>query len=125
MKNGVSLPHAYPFLFHSRTGDGGSLTFAPSSNDFTSRGGNIPVWVVIEAFAQAAGLMSGSEGTHGGVLVQVTRFRCPHPPLPGEEWSISGKLLKRMGPLIQMKVTGKCGRKIRAGGVFTLREDRG
>lgn len=69
--------------------------------------------------------MAASESSGSGVLVQIAKFRCPHPPLPGEKWSIEGKLLLRMGPLLRVKVIGKGGNSIRAKGVFTLREDQG
>jgi|GEM_PF-1734942 len=124
MATSVGLPHVYPFLFHPHEGKDGTLSFAPSASDFTSRGGPLPVWVVVEAFAQAAGVMAASEGSSGGVLVQVAKFRCPRPPLPGDRWSIEGKLLLRMGPLLRVKVIGKSGESTRAKGVFTLREER-
>jgi len=124
MAIGGVLPHAYPFLFHHHAESGGVLSFSPSTSDFTSRGEPLPVWVVIEAFAQAAGVLAASEGSSGGVLVQVAKLRCPHPPLPGDRWSIEGELLLRMGPLLRVKVVGKSGKSIKAKGVFTLREEQ-
>ncbi len=120
----LKLPHAYPFRFHSDVLNRGTLLFATSANDAANRGKVLPTWTVVEAFAQAAGLMAASKETTGGALVQVQRFRCPHPPLPGDRWELTGELLTRMGPLLRVKVTARQNERIRARGIFTIREQK-
>ena len=116
------LPHAYPFRFIPREEGEGVLQFLAASDDAVSRGGAVPPWVVLEALAQAAGLLAASGASPGGALVQVARYRCARPVLPGERLDLSGELLHRMGPLLRVKVTARREGRLVARGVLTLRE---
>ena len=120
MSRADRLPHAYPFRLAAES-SGGELVFAPSANDAFGRGGPVPVWAVAEAMAQAAGLIAGSvEGA--AVLVQVAGFRCPRPPVAGDRWVLSGSVAHRMGPLVRVEVRAREGGRLKARGIFTLRE---
>ena len=123
MTSSAKLPHAYPFRFIPRE-EGPSLLFLASGDDAVSRGQTVPAHVVLEALTQAAGLLAATEESVGGALVQVARFRCPRPIMPGDRLDLSGTLLVRMGPLLRVRVTARRGRRLVASGVLTLRESR-
>lgn len=118
------LPHAYPFRFIAREEGAPDLLFTASGDDAVSRGGLVPAHVVLEALTQAAGLMAATEGSTGGVLVQVARYRCPRPVRPGDRLNLSGVLLVRMGPLLRVRMTARREGRLVAGGVLTLRESK-
>lgn len=122
MTAGPKLPHAYPFRFIAREEGGPSLLFTASGDDAVCRGGPVPAPVVLEALTQAAGLLAATAGSTGGALVQVSRFRCPRPVMPGDRLDLRGVLLVRMGPLLRVRVSARCGGRLVASGVLTLRE---
>ena len=114
------LPHAYPFRLIAR--EGGSLGFAVTTSDAWSRGAGVPQWVIVEMMTQAAGLIAGSEGSAGGVLVQVARFLCPRPVMPGDRLDLTGEVVHRMGPVLRVKMTARRKGRLVARGTFTIRE---
>jgi 3-hydroxymyristoyl/3-hydroxydecanoyl-(acyl carrier protein) dehydratase len=114
------LPHAYPFRLIAR--EGGSLGFAVTTSDAWSRGAGVPQWVIVEMMTQAAGLIAGSEGSVGGVLVQVARFLCPRPVMPGDRLDLTGEVVHRMGPVLRVKMTARRKGRLVARGTFTIRE---
>ncbi len=116
------LPHAYPFRFIPREEDSPRLVFAPASDDAAGRGGPVPPWVVLEALAQAAGLLYATEGSGGGAVVQVAGYRCPRPVWPGDVLELRGTLQKRMGPLLRVRMRALRGGRLAASGTLTLRE---
>lgn len=116
------LPHAYPFRMISRRGSTGKLAFSAASDDTWARGGSVPSSVVLEALAQAGGLLAASGQGVGGVLMQVARFRCPRPVAPGDVLDLSAEVLTRMGPLVRVRVVARRGGKIVARGTLSLRE---
>jgi hypothetical protein len=119
------LPHAYPFRFIARELGEVELSFAASSNDAVSRGGDVPPWVVLEALTQAAGLLAASGEGQGGVLVQASTYRCPRRVGAGDVLLIRHRLLKRMGPVVRVLVTARREGRLVARGILTLREGGG
>lgn len=114
------LPHVFPFRFIAC--EGGPLSFAVTVSDAWSRGGSVPQWVIMEMMTQSAGLIAGSEGTAGGVLVQVARFLCPRPVSPGDRLDLTGEVVHRMGPVLRVKMTARRKGRLVARGTFTIRE---
>jgi len=125
MSEPARLPHAYPFRFIAREGGAVELSFAASADDAVSRGGSVPAWVILEALTQAAGLLAASGEGKGGVLVQASSYRCPRPVRPGDVLALRGELLKRMGPVIRVRVKATREGRLVARGVLTLREGGG
>jgi 3-hydroxymyristoyl/3-hydroxydecanoyl-(acyl carrier protein) dehydratase len=118
----MKLPHAYPFRFIPQEE---SLEFSAAADDDYVRGGPVPPWLILEALTQAAGLAAAGEGSTGGALVQVSRYRCVRPILPGDRLQIRTLLLKRMGPLLRVRVTALRAGRLVAAGILTLRETGG
>ena len=118
----VRLPHAYPFKFISREdGEGNTeLAFSASADDAVCRGAHLPTWVILEAMTQAAGLLMATGGG-GGALVQVSSFRCPRPMGAGDVLCLRGVCLKRMGPVLRVRMSARREGKLVARGVLTLR----
>ena len=116
------LPHAYPFRMISQRGSTGRLAFSASSDDAWSQGGSVPASIVLEALAQAGGVLAASGQSSGGVLIQVARFRCPRPVNPGDVLDLSAEVLTRMGPLLRVRVVARRDGKIVARGILSLRE---
>jgi len=125
MSEAARLPHTYPFKFISLEGGAGEISFSVSGNDAVSRGGVVPPWVVLEAITQAAGLLFASGQGRGGVVVQVSAYRCPRRVSPGHVLHIKGRLLKRMGPVMRVSVSARRDEILVARGVLTLREGGG
>jgi 3-hydroxymyristoyl/3-hydroxydecanoyl-(acyl carrier protein) dehydratase len=118
----MKLPHAYPFRFIPRED---CLEFSAAADDDFVRGGIVSPWVVLEALTQAAGLALAGEGSTGGSLVQVSRYRSVRPVRPGDRLQIRAVLLKRMGPLLRVRVTALREGRLAAAGILTLRETSG
>jgi 3-hydroxymyristoyl/3-hydroxydecanoyl-(acyl carrier protein) dehydratase len=91
-----------------------------SGDDARCRGGCVPVWAILEAFAQAAGLTAFGSGM-GGSLVQVNRFRCPRSLQPGDELALTVVVQKKMGPLVRARVSARRGGRLAAAAHLTLR----
>jgi 3-hydroxymyristoyl/3-hydroxydecanoyl-(acyl carrier protein) dehydratase len=125
MSEAARLPHAYPFRFISREAGTGEISFSVSGNDAASRGEALPPWVVLEALTHAAGLLCSSGQERGGALVQVSQYRCPRRMRPGDVLSLRGELLKRMGPVMRVRVSARRDGALVARGVLTLREGGG
>jgi len=114
------LPHRYPFaMVEDRHGER-LVRFA--ADDARCRGEAVPVWAVVEAFAQAAGLAAFGPGS-GGSLVQVNRFRCPRPVGAGEELNLRAVVERRMGPLVRVRLLAWREGKLAATAALTLREE--
>jgi hypothetical protein len=122
MSETMKLPHAYPFRFIPKEE---SLEFSAAADDNYGRGGSVPPWVILEALTQAAGLAAAGEGSTGGSLVQLSRYRCVRAILPGDRLQVRALLLKRMGPLLRVRVTALRDGRLVAAGVLTLRETGG
>lgn len=122
MSDSSKLPHVYPFKFISREGGVGVLYFSPSCDDAAGRGAAVPASIVLEALTQAGGVLSASPQSKGGALVQVARFRCPRPVMPGDQLEISAEVTNRMGPLLRLKVTGRKGARVATRAILTIRE---
>ncbi len=114
------LPHAYPFRFISREDGETELAFSASADDAVCRGAHLPTWVLLEAMTQAAGLLMATGGG-GGALVQVSSFRCPRPIGAGDVLCLRGVCLKRMGPVLRVRMSARREGKLVARGVLTLR----
>jgi 3-hydroxymyristoyl/3-hydroxydecanoyl-(acyl carrier protein) dehydratase len=125
MSEPARLPHTYPFRFISRDAGEGEISFSVSGNDSVSRGEALPPWVVLEALTQAAGLLCASGRERGGAVVQVSAYRCPRQVRPGDVLVVRGELLKRMGPVMRVRVSARREGGLVARGVFTLREGGG
>ena len=125
MSDSPRLPHAYPFRFIAREGGEVGLAFTSSANDAVSRGGPVPPWVILEAMTQAAGLLAVSGEGKGGALVQVACYRCPRRIWPGDVLHFRGECLKRMGPVLRVRMSAFRECRLVARGVLTLREGGG
>lgn len=121
MRDPGLLPHAYPFRFLSAGGEL-DLHFSASANDRWSLGGALPPWVLLEAMTQATGILLGNREKPGGFAVQVTRYRAPRRVLPGDRFTLSSTLIKRMGPVFQGRTVARRGGRVCAVGTFTIRE---
>ncbi len=114
-----ALPHRYPFLMISPRAGAAVVRF--SANDARCRGGEVPAWAVAEAMAQFAGMTVAVDGASGGSLVQVNRFRYPRPVAAGGPLDFSALLVRKMGPLVRVRVAARSGGKLVASSVMTLR----
>jgi hypothetical protein len=119
------LPHAYPFRFIAREDGEIGLSFASGANDAVSRGAAVPPWVILEVMTQAAGLLAASGEGKGGALVQVSCYRCPRRIWPGDTLRFRGECLKRMGPVLRVRMSAFRESRLVARGVLTLREGGG
>ena len=119
----IALPHRYPFLMVSPRAGTAAIRF--SSNDARCRGGKVPAWAVAEAMAQFAGMAVAADGSSGGSLVQVNRFRCPRPLKAGGSMDLAASLVRRMGPLARVRVAARSGGRLVALSVLTLRLEEG
>ncbi len=97
------------------------VAFASSANDAFSRGGPVPPWVILEALTQGAGLDAAQGEETGGALVQVSAYRCPRRVWPGDVLQIRCEVLKRMGPLLRLRVSARREGRLVARGVMVLR----
>lgn len=115
------LPHRYPFAMVEDRAGPSRVRF--SADDARCRNlSEVPQWALVEAFAQAAGLSAFGPGS-GGSLVQVNRFRCPRPARPGDELHIAVAVVRRMGPLLRVRVTARREGRLLATAALTLREE--
>ncbi len=117
------LPHRYPFLMVDPQLGTARVRF--SADDARCRGEMVPAWAVAEAMAQAAGLVGAGAGTSGGSIVQVNRFRCPRPVMPGETIDLAAAVVRKMGPLLRLRVSARREGKLVATSVLTLRVEEG
>jgi len=114
-----ALPHRYPFLMLDPKGGTARVRF--SKNDVRCRGEMVPSWAVVETMAQAAGIMGASAHASGGSLVQVNRFRCPRPVMPGQTIDLAAVVARKMGPLLRVRVSARREGRLIATSILTLR----
>lgn len=117
------LPHRYPFLMLDPVAGVARVRF--SADDARCRGEMVPAWAVVEAMAQAAGVEGSSEGASGGSLVQVNRFRCPRPVMPGQTIDLAMAVARKMGPLLRVRIFARREGKLIATSILTLRLEEG
>jgi hypothetical protein len=117
------LPHRFPFQMVKGKGAGGAVELCLSSDDARVRGGVVPVWAVVEAMAQAAGLAAFECAGKTAYLVAVSRFRCPRPLRAGDRLRLSGRIEAGIGAVVRVRLTCRSAGRLVAAGTFTLVEE--